>query len=175
MLLVGFVSKHGHGGGIGFSIYFSANSALASQSSARHCRSLLRQRLRMPAQMGKSGTRPRSASSMKVSVRLMNRCSCYWESKERRRSAFSVGTVSISAGFQFAGFDKGNARDFRQKQVEYERQGNEVDAVLGMPSHGEVSEPEDPFKSNSDAWVFPRPDSQTSERVRPGDCLKRAS
>ena len=95
--------------------------------------------------MRKSGTRPRSASSMKVSVRLMNRCSLLLGIHERKKKRADENG-KISAGFQFAGFDKGNARDFRQKQVEYERQGNEVDAVLGMPSHGEVSEPEDPFK-----------------------------
>ena len=118
VLFIGFFGKNGHGGGIRFlAMYFSASSALASQSSAWHCCNRFLQRFRMPARIMKSGTSPRSARSIKKLVRLIFLILIFREYREKGIGLLDVSFVFLSACFQLSCLHEGNPGNFREENI----------------------------------------------------------
>tara|TARA_A100000164_G_scaffold40934_1_gene31198 strand:- start:320 stop:640 length:321 start_codon:yes stop_codon:yes gene_type:complete len=57
-----------------------------------------------------------------------------------------IGLISITTGFKFAGFHKGNSRDFSKKKIQHGRDQKEPGPTGRLISKGDITEPEDPFE-----------------------------
>ena len=84
----------------------------------------------MPARIRKSGASPRSASAMKVSVKLIKEIWVWLEGAEKRGRTLEVGCIGFSARFEFSGLHKRDTGYFGEKDKENPEAGQATRCLL---------------------------------------------